>query len=326
MELIFPQLAATLLALPAWFQPVPQGPSPMVDTTRPHPRVERQEVAGKRFPLSVGTLYLSANARARSRIPLLVHFHGAPWLVEYHVARHAPQAALVTVHLGAGSQIYSETFSDPSRFSTLLTEARERVRQATGRDAEWGNVTLTSFSAGYGAIRSILKHPSHYALIDAILLADSLHAAYLSEGVAQDLPESQADRPRKLDSESLEPFGHFAEDTARGNKGMWVTHSEVYPGTYASTTETADFLLERLRVRRRPVLRRGPVGMQQLSEVSVGKFYLAGFAGNSAPDHMDHLYALGDWLQRMRATSQSTGIFALPRKTRPKSVLKKRAV
>jgi hypothetical protein len=37
--------------------------------------------------------------------------------------------------------------------------------------------------------------------------------------------------------------------------------------------------------------------MQQLSAVRSGGFVVAGFAGNSAPDHLDHLYAIGDWLR-----------------------------
>ena len=295
-----PRFVASLpLAVSLWFQPALQNPSPMTDSTRPHPRVEKREAEGKRFPLSVGTLYLPPKVRDRPRIPLIVHFHGAPWLIEHHVLRHAPRAALVWLHLGAGSRIYSETFLDPSRFSTLLAEARERVREATGRETAWASVTLTSFSAGYGAIRAILRHPAHSERIDAVLLADSLHASYAAGNEVEMPPETRNRETRKLDRESLENFARFAQAAARGKKRMCVTHSEVYPGTFPSTTETADYLLGRLGAKRKAVLRRGPVGMQQLSEVSLGGFYLAGFAGNSAPDHMDHLYALGDWLARM---------------------------
>ena len=38
--------------------------------------------------------------------------------------------------------------------------------------------------------------------------------------------------------------------------------------------------------------------MQQLSRAGAGKFLILGFAGNSAPDHVDHLHALGEWLRR----------------------------
>ena len=37
--------------------------------------------------------------------------------------------------------------------------------------------------------------------------------------------------------------------------------------------------------------------MQQLSEAHRGGFHVLGFAGNSAADHVDHLYALGEWLR-----------------------------
>jgi hypothetical protein len=38
--------------------------------------------------------------------------------------------------------------------------------------------------------------------------------------------------------------------------------------------------------------------MQQLSASGRGGLQVIGFAGNSAPDHLDHLYALGDWFAR----------------------------
>ena len=78
---------------------------------------------------------------------------------------------------------------------------------------------------------------------------------------------------------------------------MLITHSEIFPGTFASTTETTDYVLGQLGLRRRPVVRRGPMGTQQLSEVRQGGFHLVGFAGNSAPDHVDQLHSLGEYLR-----------------------------
>jgi len=39
--------------------------------------------------------------------------------------------------------------------------------------------------------------------------------------------------------------------------------------------------------------------MQQLSEIRKGRFELLGFAGNSAPDHVDHLHAMPELLARV---------------------------
>ena len=280
-------LPSLLLAV-ALAQALPQNPSPMSDTTRPHPRVTPYDVPGRRAPLTLGTVYIAPAFDPGAQHLLLVHLHGAPWLVEHHVREHAPQAVLVTVQLGGGSRVYADGFSDPSRFRTLVIEARERVSALAGRRIEFDAIALTSFSAGYGGIRSILRHREHYDLVGALILADSLHAGYAGDAT---VPRT-ADLP--VDLADLDVFNTFAADAAAGRKWMRVTHSEVYPGTYASTTETADVLLTHLGAARSPVLREGPIGMQQLSEARRGNFHLAGFAGNSAPDHVDHLYALGE--------------------------------
>lgn len=270
---------------------VPQNPSPMTDTTRPHPRVVESHAAGKRLTLPLGELFLSDKFSPRDQVPLVVHFHGDQWLIEQHVVRAAPGAALITVNFGAGSSRYAAPFADASRFRALMDEAAAGVATLTGQRPVWSTVTLTSFSAGYGAVRAILKVPENTALVNTVFLADSLHASYLTEG--SPAAPRVADLP--IDEEGFDVFVAFANDAIANRRRFFVTHSEVYPGTYASTTETATLLLSSVKVDRKPVLLRGPLGMQQLSLAKSGGFAVAGFAGNSAQDHLDHLYALGDW-------------------------------
>ena len=43
----------------------------------------------------------------------------------------------------------------------------------------------------------------------------------------------------------------------------------------------------------------GTLGTQILCEVRQGRFHLLGFAGNSAPDHVDLLHALPELLGEM---------------------------
>ena len=71
-----------------------------------------------------------------------------------------------------------------------------------------------------------------------------------------------------------------------------ILHSEIFPGSYASTTETTDWLLAQLGLRRKAVLRWGPLGMQIVSDTRSGRLRVLGFAGNSAPDHVDMLHAM----------------------------------
>src|SRR5262245_9640614 len=95
----------------------------MTDTTRPHPRVAEAAAPGKRLPMPLGELFLSEKFVVREQVPLVVHFHGEPWLIEQHIARSAPNAALLAVNLGAGSSRYAAPFNDPARFRSLLDEA-----------------------------------------------------------------------------------------------------------------------------------------------------------------------------------------------------------
>jgi hypothetical protein len=39
--------------------------------------------------------------------------------------------------------------------------------------------------------------------------------------------------------------------------------------------------------------------MQQLSEVHAGNFRVLGFAGNTAPDHVDHYHAMPELLRAL---------------------------
>jgi hypothetical protein len=81
---------------------------------------------------------------------------------------------------------------------------------------------------------------------------------------------------------------------------MLITHSQIVPGTFASTTETADWLLAHLKLRRRPVSKPGPMDMRELSEVRAGRFRLMGYAGNSAEDHVDQFQSLPALMKFLR--------------------------
>jgi hypothetical protein len=288
-------VAAAVLAALLTQSPQPQNPSPMTETTRPHPRVAEYEAKGTRRPVGRGTLFLRDGLRAVDGLTLLVHFHGAPWLIEHHISRLRSPIVLLTFQLGSGSGVYGSAFSDPAAFASALHDAAAAASSALGRTVQFDRVVLASFSAGYGAVRAILRHPEHYDRISTVVLADSLHASYATPAPvgprAQDLAVNAAD---------LDVFLTLAADAAAGRKQLIVWHSEVFPGTYASTTETADALLAHVGLRRRANLGEGPLGMQRLSESRRGRFAVMGYAGNSAPDHLDHLYALGEFLERVR--------------------------
>jgi hypothetical protein len=296
--------AAALMARPSLAAaqiPVPpaasQNPSPMVEGTRSHERLTPMELGGmaRSFVGPGGKpveLLVPDRARSRSVVDVVIHFHGAAWLPEQAVARLDDHTVTAVLNLGTGSGAYDRAFSDPASFDSLLAGVSREASASIGKPARIGHVTLVGFSAGHGAVRAILREPRHFARVGAVLLLDGMHTSYVPEGTV--LAAGGA-----LDTTNLMAFAAFAQAAVRGEKRFLVTHSEIFPGTFASTTETADWLLRALGLRRTPVMRWGPRGMQQTSEVRAGRFELLGFAGNSAPDHIDHLHAMPELLMRV---------------------------
>ncbi|HZJ00171.1 MAG TPA: hypothetical protein VFD22_05880 [Gemmatimonadaceae bacterium] len=273
-----------------------QNPSPMADESRTHERLTGKDLGGiTRTFTGIGgkpvELWIPERARKTESVDLVIHFLGAAWLPEQAVAGLKNNTAVAVVNLGAGSGAYHRAFADPSAFDSLMDGVTREISAALGRAERIGHLTLVGFSAGHGAIRQILRDPGHFKRVDAVLLLDGMHTSYVPEG---GLLATGA----TLDTTNLTAFADFARAAVRGEKRFVVTHSEIFPGTFASTTETADWLLHSLGLRRKPVLRWGPRGMQQLSEARSGRFELMGFAGNSAPDHIDQLHSMPEMLAR----------------------------
>lgn len=286
-----------LVAPPAASSPASQNPSPMLETTRAHVRLAPRALVGttRSFPGPADqpvALWVPDRVRSRDAFDVVMHFHGASWLPQQAVAALGSRAVAVVLNLGAGSGIYDRSFADPAVFDTLLATVRREVAAVTGRPSRMARVTLVGFSAGHGAVRAILRESRHLARVDAVLLLDGMHTSYVPEG--QVLAAGGM-----LDTMNLLSLTAFARAAARGEKRMLIAHSEIFPGTYASTTETADWTIRALGLRRTPVLQWGPRGMQQLSEVKRGHFRVLGFAGTTAPDHIDQLHAMPELLTRL---------------------------
>ena len=257
----------------------------MVEHTRAHPRITNSEPAGRRVKLVAGNLFIPKRLQSRKRLPLFIHFHGGEWLPEVAAAQEG-QSAAISVQAGSGSGVYAKHFAGGTLFKQMLDEAAQKS------GVTFGPITLTAWSAGHGAIRSILEAPEYYAMVQSVVLIDGFHTDYVGGKPGPQEPD--------LERDHLDVFLKFAKDATAGRKKMIVTHSEIFPGTFASTTETTDWLVSRLGLKRRAVLRWGPMKMQQLSEVRKGKFLVMGYAGNSAPDHVDQFHGLPEYLKLLR--------------------------
>src|SRR4051812_10717361 len=205
-------------------------------------RAQLPTATGKTIALPEGSAYsmfIPSDFIPSSNIDLLVHFHGDSAVYHNNVKYAARNTIEVTVNLGAGSTAYSTPFAgNTTLFQSILddTLAKARAEANIPDNATWRKVGVSSFSAGYGAVREILKQPTYYNRIDALLMADTIYASYTS---GTDLTP--------LDSQ-MSDFRRYAMDAKNGTKTMIVSHSQVLTYTYSNTKETADDIMSYIAV------------------------------------------------------------------------------
>jgi hypothetical protein len=271
-----------VLALVMAFFSTGAGP----DKVRSHPRLKLAVPEGQRDKLTLGTLFIPKDLKRDGKVPLFIHFHGGDWLPDVAAVQHG-RTAVLAVQLGSGSAVYAKPFADGLTLRKVLAEAEKK----TG--LSFGPITLTAWSAGYGAVRAILKNDEDYDRVQGVILLDGMHAGYVKD--------PQAKGPARIVPEHVDIFVKLARDAVAGKKRFIVTHTQIVPGTYASTTETADYLLHHLKLQRQEAKKIGPMQMQQLSEVRAGQFVLLGYEGETAADHVDVLHALPYYLKLVHA-------------------------
>jgi len=211
---------------------------------------------------------------------VMIHFHGhSP--VRKTLVQVARGMVYVGIDKGLGSGPYSDAFGNPDVFNGLLKSVEAALKKHSGDSrAHIRHLTLSAWSAGYGAVNEILKYGDER--IDAVVLLDGLHAAWNPAARSHDAGLSS------LSSLPLQPTFRFAKKAAAGEKIFIFTHSEVVPETYPSTRQTADLLLAELGVTRAAVFP-GEERFGQTSAADEKGFHLWGFRGSNEHAHCSHI-------------------------------------
>ncbi len=219
-------------------------------------------------------------------VDVLVHFHGDPATVNNNAGYADLNAVIVNVTYSGFSSAYSTPFSDPALFGNVLDSALNTLRAQPdfAANTQWDQLAISSFSAGYGAVREILKQPTYYDQIDGLLLTDSLYAGFTSASDHTPLASQMVD------------FKRFALDAANSLKTMTVSHSQVQTYTYANTVETADNLMQHVGVTPTATNEAGLGTLQFYRKAQLGNFNVWGATGSDGAAHSRHLQYMGQWL------------------------------
>jgi hypothetical protein len=224
--------------------------------------------------------------RAGDKVDLLINFKGDPQTV-WNNAKYADlNTIVVTINYDGFSETYRTPFLNTSLFQSIMDEALTKVRlQSDFSDSfQWNKVGVSSFSAGFGSLREILKQTTYRNRIDALVMADSLYASLASDGTAVD--------------SQVADFKTFATMAANGSKSFILDHSSE-PVSYASTTVCANEILAHLGLSASPVNVDGLGPLQFFRHAQLGNFELWGEIGDTDPEHWQHLYNIGQFLKDM---------------------------
>jgi hypothetical protein len=286
--------------------------------------------AGAQLPVATGRQISLSNAAWKLFIPstyqqrpggadLLVHFHGDPQTIWNNAQYANLNAIIVTVNYSGLSSAYSTPFSNAALFQTLLDEALTKVRQQADfpDTLEWDKLGVSSFSAGYGAVREILKSAGYRNQIDALLAADSLYATTAGDGTP-------------LDSQMAD-YETFATLAKNGSKTFLFSHSQVPTFTYETTEECGTELLQHLGLSATPLNANGLGTLNFYRQAQSGNFRLWGALGSDGDAHLEHLRYIGEFLEELPLAKQipepSTLLMAalaatlLPHRRRPISAV-----
>jgi len=214
---------------------------------------------------------------------LLVHFHGLGSIQEGNILRSQLNVAVVSVNVGAGSGPYEEAFRDPSVFARLVSYSAQ-VIEKSGRAprSHLGRIAVSAWSAGYGAVASILRQPQNASRLDAVLLEDGLHSDWTDE------------KRRIVAQAPLEKYARIAQRAIEENMLFALTHSAIPTEGYPCSTDTIGELLRMTDLEKTPDELVGPRGMRQIYTSDRGDFHVKGYEGTGVKDHIDHIRAMSE--------------------------------
>jgi hypothetical protein len=265
------------------------APAATADQASAEPEAIPPLAAAVRVFVHGGVLFIPAGFHSQDgSYDLIVHFNGAPQSVEPAVQNLGINAVLYTINLGVGSGIYEQTFQDEHALDRALLGLQPTLRRKLPcAGLRQGRLALSAWSAGYGAIARVLSYHRLADRVDAVLLADGLHASF-RQGSHTDVSDIH-----------MAPFSHFAAMAVRGEKLMGISHSSVETFSYASTTRTASALIRWFDVPKAaadgPTLRGGP----PIYRADRGGLHVLGYAGDDKEAHCDHLLELDKTLMPM---------------------------
>jgi hypothetical protein len=280
-------------------RPKPKAPEPVASAAVAEEKPPAGPMPGRwtgHIWVNPGSLFMPPGFHSEDgSMDVILHFHGNPELVAESLAAANVNALVLVINMGLGSMAYRSPFAVGGMLDSMLNTIEAKTSAQIGRPMRVRRVALMSWSAGFGAVQSLLEQPGVMDRVDALLVADGIHPGYLPGG-------------HEVDPAGIAPFVKFAKEAQAGRKLMAITHSEIPTYDYASSTESSEAILKELGITSAPSSDSPPPAsfqsaadafparsiawLQARSVAHDGNFFVWGYAGKDKPDHIAHLAQL----------------------------------
>jgi hypothetical protein len=168
-------------------------------------------------------------------------------------------AVVVTADAGgAGGGPSQQAYGRPDFVNQVVGSIIAQLKQKLKRDdVKLGKLGLAGWSGGYAPIHGIMQNPS--ALVkqpDYVGVFDGMH-------------HGPKGRPNE---QAMKTWKEIADRATQGATQFVVTHTAVDPGSYASSTDTANWLVQQAGIQRQPVQDWEGKGVKPSSIAQQGNF------------------------------------------------------
>jgi hypothetical protein len=203
---------------------------------------------------------------------------------------------------GAGGGPSRKAYGTPDFINKAVASILAQLKKQTGRDdIKLGKLGLGAFSGGYDPVHGILsgrdrliKQPDYVGIFDG------MHHG----------------KPGTPNPQSMEPWRQLAEDAAAGKTTFIFAHSAVKPDNYASTTDSANWLLNQMDLSRQQIPQWHGTNQKPKTYAGKGSFHVfqlsdelapykvngkSNVPGTSGRQHLDVLHAMPDYLPHWSA-------------------------
>lgn len=223
------------------------------------------------------TVFRPDGVRLGRKPRVWLHFHTAPWFIVNEFQRAGWKVPLVVFNFGQGSKVYGDPFALPGSFAAW----QEQIFHAFGmKQAQWG---VTSFSAGYGAVRNLIADKEFVKNLHTVILADSMYGSL-----------DPAATERKVAPEHLAFWDPIVLPALKKKMKVIMTTSEITPDSYAGTWEVAQGLVRAHGGEMVSHETTEPFGL--LRTFDRGSWHVWSYDGHTPEAHMTHPRHLAELL------------------------------